>query len=87
MHSDAARFINRFILNLYPFKLPVFIRHYIKWRVLCYRIQNQESFLEQVELSLQNTQVTLFFGVMHYKNAIQDQWMGQPKVSSGLPSA
>jgi len=65
MNRDTARLIYRFIFNLYPFKQTILVCNQIEWRMLSYRIQNCKSLLEQVKLSLQNTQVALLFGMVH----------------------
>jgi len=65
MYCYTASLINRFILNLYPPELSILVDNEVKWRMLSHGIQNRKSLLVHIELSLQNTQVTLFFGVMH----------------------
>ncbi len=87
MNSYATRLINRLVFNLYPSELPIPICHQIKWGMLRYWVQNYEPLLEHIELSLQNTQIAFILGMVHGRHTSQDQWMGQPKVSSGLPSA
>ncbi len=65
MDGDAAGPVNRFILYLYPSEFPVFIRHQIKWRMLGHRVQYHEPLLKQIKLSLQNTQIALYLGMVH----------------------
>ena len=87
MYRDTPCFIYRFKLNLYPPKLLVLICNQIKRCMLSDRIQNCVTLLIHIELSLQNTQIALFFCVMHTTIVCQHLRMGQPTVSSGLPSA
>ncbi len=65
MDSQCPCFIYRLVLDLYPSKFFVLVCNQIKWRMLGNWTQNHESLLEQVELSLQDTVVSLLLGWMH----------------------
>ena len=56
--------IYRLVFNLDPPDYSIVVYNQIKWGMFSYRIQYYKSLLEQIELSLQNTQVTFLFGMV-----------------------
>ena len=56
--------INRSVLHLNPPKLAIFVRHKIERTMFGLRGKDYEPLLEQINLSLQDSEVTLVFGVM-----------------------
>ncbi len=65
MYRDTPCFIYSFTLHLNSLERLVLVSHKVKRRVLSYGVQYYKPLLEHIELSLQNTQVALVFGVMH----------------------
>ena len=73
LNVDLAKPIHRSVLHLHPSKFTIFVCHQVEWTMLGERHEDRKSLLEQVNLSLQDAQVTLYVGC--------------PQVSTGLPSA
>ena len=61
---DLATTVNRAILDLNSFEFTRLVRHQIKRAVLRHWQQYRKALLEQVQLSLQDSQITLVLGVM-----------------------
>jgi len=80
--------VHRTVFHLHPAELTVSISSQVKRSVLRLWRTDHESLLEQVNLSLQHTQVTLRFCVMWLAHGSSlHHRTGQPQVSTGLPSA
>ncbi len=78
----CAGAIQRSILYLNPSKLTLPVRNQIERRVLGLRHANRESLFEQINLSLQNTQVTLSLRVMCRQ--LLPQILQKNRVTSGF---
>ncbi len=63
-HLACSKPISRSVLYLNPPKLTVFISHQIERTMLGLWRKDRKSLLEQIQLSLQDTEVALVFGVM-----------------------
>jgi len=64
LHLTRSMPINRSILHLNPLKLAILVRYKIERTMFSLRGKDYEPLLEQINLSLQDAEVTLVFGVM-----------------------